>query len=306
MDTRQRTSFSGVIAPVVTPFDATTGDLAPDALRGNLRAHLAHGIAGVLLCGSTGEAALLDESERDRLVEWARPLVTKDQWLLVGVGGESTRHTIARAKRAAERGADAVLVVAPHYYSNAMTVDALGAHYRAVADASPVPVLLYNIPKYMHFALDAGLVRELSAHANIVGIKDSSGDLDLLRGYLASQGDGFTVLTGNGGTFLRALESGASGGILAVSLLAGELSVAVWRAFQAGDRARATALQARLTPLSNEIVGGMGVPGVKAAMDLAGGGLTGGAPRSPLVPASAAQRQRIAALFEAAGAARAA
>ena len=306
MDTRQRKSFSGVIAPVVTPFDDTTGDLAADAFRGNLRAHVAHGASGVLLCGSTGEAALLDESERDRLVEWARPLVTKDQWLLVGIGGESTRQTIARATRASERGADAVLVVAPHYYSNAMTVDALGAHYRAVADASPVPVLLYNIPKYMHFALDAGLVRELSAHANIVGIKDSSGDLDLLRGYLASQRDGFSVLTGNGGTFLHALELGATGGILAVSLLAGELSVAVWRAFQAGDRGRATALQARLTPLSNEIVGGMGVPGVKAAMDQVGGGLTGGAPRSPLVPAAAAQRQRIAALLEAAGTARAA
>lgn len=306
MDTRQRLSFSGVIAPVVTPFDGKTGDLAPDAFAGNLRTHVAHGVTGVLLCGSTGEAALLDERERDQLVEWARPLVADDRWLLVGVGGESTRQTIARAKRAAERGADAVLVVAPHYYSNAMTIDSLGAHYRAVADASPVPVLLYNIPKYMHFALDAGLVRQLSAHANIVGIKDSSGDLDLLRGYLASQSDGFSVLTGNGGTFLHALESGASGGILAVSLLAGELSVSVARAFQAGDRVRATALQTRLTPLSNEIVGGMGVPGVKAAMDQAGGGLTGGAPRSPLLAAPGAQRQRIAALLEAAGAARAA
>jgi len=306
MDTRQRKSFSGVIGPVVTPFDGKTGDLAPDAFRGNLHAHFAHGASGVLLCGSTGEAALLDESERDRLVEWARPLVTGDQWLLAGVGGESTRQTIARATRAAERGADAILVVAPHYYGNAMSVDALGAHYRAVADASPVPVLLYNIPKYMHFALGAGFVRELSAHANIVGIKDSSGDLDLLRGYLASQADGFAVLTGNGGTFLQALELGASGGILAVSLLAGELSVAVWRAFQAGDRARASALQARLTPLSNEIVGGMGVPGVKAAMDQVGGGLTGGPPRPPLLPAPAAQRQRIAALLEAAGTARAA
>lgn len=306
MDTRQRKTFAGVIAPVVTPFDATTGDLAPDAFRGNLRAHFAHGVTGVLLCGSTGEAALLDESERDRLVEWARPLVADEHWLLSGVGGESTRQTIARAKRAAERGADAVMVVAPHYYGSAMTVDALGAHYRAVADASPVPVLLYNIPKYMHFALDAGLVRELAAHPNIVGLKDSSGDLDLLRGYLASQGETFSVLTGNGGTFLPALELGATGGILAVSLLAGELSVAVWRAVQAGERARAAALQGRLTPLSNEIVGGMGVPGVKAAMDHVGSGLTGGHPRPPLLPASAAQRQRIAALLEAARAALAA
>ena len=306
MTRAQRKTFSGVIAPVVTPFDAATGDVAAEAFRGNLRAHFDRGASGVLLCGSTGEAALLDEGERDALVEWARPLVAPDRWLLAGVGGESTRQTIARAKRAAERGADAVLVVAPHYYGNAMTPEALGIHYRAVADASPAPVLLYNIPKYMHFALDPSLVRELAAHQNIVGIKDSSGDLDLLRGYLAARGDAFAVLTGNGGTFLSALELGADGGILAVSLPAGELSVAVWRAFAAGDRARATALQQRLTPLSNEIVGGMGVTGVKAAMDQAGGGLTGGAPRPPLIPARPAQIQRIAALLEAAGAARAA
>jgi len=299
-------TFSGVIGPVVTPFDAATGDPAPEAFRGNVRAHLARGLSGVLLCGSTGEAALLDEGERDRLVEWARPLVPDEQWLLAGVGAESTRLTIERANRAAERGADAVLVVAPHYYGSAMTPEALGAHYRAVADASRVPVLLYTIPKYMHFPLDPALVRDLSAHGNIVGIKDSSGDLELLRAYVASEREDFAVLTGNGGTFHAALEMGAAGGILAVSLLAGELSVAVWRAFQAGDRARSAALQARLTPLSNEIVGGLGVPGVKAAMDEVGGGLTGGAPRPPLLPVRGAERHRIAALLEAADAARAA
>ena len=296
----------GVVAPVVTPFDASTGEIAAGEFGANVEAHLDAGLAGVLVAGSTGEAALLDDDERGELVELARARVPSDKLLLVGVGAESTRATVARAKDAAERGADAVLVVAPHYYGPAMTDDALSAHYRRVADESVVPVLLYNIPKYMHFALDAALVRELSGHANVVGIKDSSGDLDLLRGYLASQHDQFAVLTGNGGTFLAALELGARGGILAVSLLAGELSVAVWRAFEAGDRARATALQARLTPLSNEIVGGMGVPGVKAALDQVGGGLTGGAPRPPLLPVKTAQRQRIAALLDAAGAARAA
>ena len=195
-------------------------------------------------------------------------------------------------------------MVAPHYYGSAMTSEVLAAHYRAVADASPVPVMLYNIPKFMHFALAHDLVRELAAHGNIVGMKDSSGDLALLRGYVASQGPAFTVLTGNGGTFLGALELGARGGILAVSLFAGELSLEVWRAFQAGDRARAAAAQERLGRLSNEIVGGLGVPGVKSAMDQVG--LAGGAPRPPLLPVKAAQRQQIAALLEDAGAARAA
>jgi 4-hydroxy-2-oxoglutarate aldolase len=304
MTTRSTKFFAGVLSPVATPFDANTGDVAPDAFRTNVRAHLEQGASGVLLAGSTGEAALLVDAERDQLVEWARPLVSAEQWLLAGVGGESTRHTIARARSAAARGADAVLVVAPHYYASAMTNEALSAHYRAVADASPIPVLLYNIPKYTHFALSPDLVAELAAHENIVGMKDSSGDLPMLRGYLASQSGEFTVLTGNGGTFLPALELGAAGGILAVSLFAGELSVAVYDAIRGGDRARAAALHEQLAHLSNDIVGGLGVPGIKAAMDAVG--LRGGAPRPPLLPVKAAQRQQIMSLLEAAGAARAA
>lgn len=303
MTTRTTKPLTGVMSPVVTPFDAA-GDAAADGFRTNVRAHLAHGASGVLLAGSTGEAALLDEAERDRLVEWARPLVSSAQWLLVGVGGESTRQTIARARNAATRGADAVLVIAPFYYGAAMTVAALDAHYRAVADASPVPVLLYNMPKVTHAPLAHELVAGLATHENIVGMKDSSGDLALLRGYLASQGPSFTVLTGNGGTFLPALEAGASGGILAVSLYACELAVAVFAAYRAGDRARAAAGAERLARLSNAIVGGLGIRGIKAALDLVG--LAGGAPRPPLLPATAAERQQIATLLEEAGAARAA
>ncbi|MBX6333648.1 MAG: dihydrodipicolinate synthase family protein, partial [Gemmatimonadaceae bacterium] len=222
------TSLGGVIAPVVTPFDAERDEIRGDAFRANLRAHLAQGLAGVLVTGSTGEAALLDDTERRQLVEWARAVVPEDRWLLAGVGSESTRQTIARARDAAERGADAVLVVAPHYYGPAMTTDALAAHYRRVADASPVPVLLYNIPKYMHFALSPELVHALAAHGNIVGIKDSAGDLERLGGYLEAQSAHFTVLTGHAGTVYAALEMGAKGGILAVSLFAGALTLELW------------------------------------------------------------------------------
>jgi len=291
-------SLSGVLAPVVTTFDPQ-GELIRSPFSANVRAHLAAGLAGVVVAGSTGEAALLDDDERNALVEWARADVPGDRWLIAGVGSESTRQCVRRARDAADRGADAVLVVAPHYYGSAMTVAALRAHYGCVADESPVPVLLYNIPKYMHFALDPALVAELAAHGNIVGIKDSSGDPALLGGYLAAQSAEFTVLTGSGGGLAAALAAGARGGILAVSLFAPELTLEVLRE-HAGDAAEESegAAQRALVPLAREIVAGLGVAGVKAALDLSG--LHGGPTRAPLLPLPPPERERVAALLRAA------
>ena len=294
----------GVIAPVVTPFVARTGEIAADEFGANITAHLDEGLAGVLVAGSTGEAALLDEEERRELIELARTRVPSDKLLLVGVGAESTRATVARARDAAQRGADAVLVVAPHYYGPAMTDDALLAHYRSVAEESAVPVLLYNIPKYTHFALSPRLVGELSQHENIVGMKDSSGDLDLLRQYVALRSESFTVLTGHAGTLLFALRMGAGGAILAASLFAAPLALEVCDAFAAGDDARAATTQERLALLNKEIVGTLGVPGIKAALDLVG--LNGGAPRAPLLALPASERDRVASLVRKVGTVRAA
>ena len=274
--------FEGVFGPVVTNFHPATGELDRESFATNVRAHLDAGMSGIVVTGSTGEAALLDERERLALVETARELIASDKWLIVGTGAESTRTARRYASLAAERGADAVLVVAPHYYgAKAMTIGALRAHYTAIADDCPVPVLLYNIPKYMHFALPPQLVAELAKHENIVGIKDSSGDLELLSGYLQSQSETFSVLTGNGQTFKRAVELGARGGILAVSLFAAALALEVYSALAEGNAAAATQAQERLTPLSARIVGEMGVPGVKAALDRVG--LRGGPVRPPLV-----------------------
>jgi len=185
--------------------------------------------------------------------------------------------------------------VAPHYYSSAMTTEALRTHYRRVADESPLPVLLYNIPKYMHFKLPPELVAELARHANVVGIKDSSGDPELLKAYLQAQSESFAVLTGNGGQLHAALMAGARGGILAVALFAAERSVGVYRAHASGDHAAAERLQNELKPLAATIVGELGVPGVKAAMDLAG--LHGGPARGPLLDLDAAGVERVSALM---------
>ncbi|MHB1073887.1 MAG: dihydrodipicolinate synthase family protein [Gemmatimonadaceae bacterium] len=294
-------ALSGILAPVITPFDAA-GELDRGGFEGNVRAHLAAGLAGIVVAGSTGEAALLDEAERRSLVRWARAVVPPERLLIAGAGAESTRQAIRLARAAAEDGADAVLVVAPHYYGgNAMTSAALHAHFAHVADASPVPVLLYNIPKYAHFVLNPELVHELSVHGNIVGIKDSSGDLSLLSTYLNAQTERFAVFTGNAQVLATALRSGVKGGILAVSTFLPELTLAVYDRAAAGDATAATAAQGRLTPVAAEIVGTMGVAGVKAAHDAVG--LVGGAPRSPLLPATDEVREQVKALIAGATAA---
>lgn len=283
-------SLEGIFAPVITPFK-DDGELDRAGFEHNARAHMKNGLRGLVVTGSTGEAPLLDEREREQLVEWARPHVPGDRTLIAGVGSESTRTTVRYAQRAAERGVDAVLVVAPHYFGGAMTQDALRAHYLRVADESPVPVVLYNIPKYMHFKLSQSLVQELAKHENVAGIKDSSGERELMEVYLTAQSDDFTVVTGSGQLWKTTLQMGARGGILAVSLFAPSLATAVAEAVARKDGATADALQSRLTPLAKEIVGEMGVAGVKAAVDSVG--LRGGPPRSPLLPLGRADRDRV-------------
>lgn len=289
--------LDGILAPVVTPFDAR-GDIAEQEFSRNLRAHIAAGVLGIVVTGSTGEAALLDEAERLRLVELARTECDSEHPLIVGIGAESTRLTIRRAHEATARGADAVLVVAPHYYGEAMTQDALRDHYSRIADACPVPVLLYTIPKYMHFALAPSLVLELARHQNIVGMKDSSGDAALFQQYLAARGSGFRVLTGSASLLADALKMGADGAILAASLFAPALCLDVFDAARQGNHAVAASAQQRLTPLGARVVGAMGVAGVKAALDVVG--LAGGAPRPPLRPLGAEAQAELRTLLQAA------
>jgi dihydrodipicolinate synthase/N-acetylneuraminate lyase len=288
-------NLRGVIAPVVTTFGDRDEAVDLDAFATNLRAYVAAGLSGVVVCGSTGEAALLDEEERRSLIGRAQGELPSDALLIVGTGAESTRQCIQRCRMASEHGAHAVLVVAPHYYSSAMTPAALEAHYIRVADESPLPVLLYNIPKYMHFALEPDLVARLASHENIVGMKDSAGDLTRLAGYVQSQGDDFTVLTGHGGSFHQALELGVRGGILAIALFASELTLDIYERQRSGERDGSAESQRFATPLAAEIVGRMGVAGVKAAMDRVG--LNGGRVRAPLLPLGIEDEARVDALL---------
>ena len=287
--------LAGILGPVVTPFDAASGDIVVDRFTSNIQAHLAAGLDGILVAGSTGEAALLEESERRVLLDAARSAIPADRALLAGVGGESTRITIRRAQDAKAAGADAVLVVSPHYYTSTMTRDVLRDHFVRVAEGSPIPVLLYNIPKYAHFALQPDLVAELAQHPNILGMKDSAGDLNMLAEYVSAQSPTFTVLTGHGPTFAQAIALGVRGGILAAALFAPELSREVHDAAVRRDVDAARKLQDRLAAPAREIVGDLGVAGVKAALDAVG--LHGGVPRSPLQPLTETARARVAELL---------
>jgi 4-hydroxy-2-oxoglutarate aldolase len=288
----------GVVVPLTTPLDVETGDVAPVALREAAREVVARGVQGVVAAGTTGEGPLLDEDEKVRLVEWLRDVVPEDRWLIAGTGAESTRATVRASERAAAAGADAVLVRAPSYFGSVLTPAALAEHYLRVADASPVPVLLYNMPKYTHVMLHETVLRAVADHAQVMGFKDSSGDLKVLAQYRAAA-PRLTAMVGSGSQFYSALELGADGGVLALGCFAADRCVALYRAFRADDRRAAGAEQERLVPLAREIVGELGVPGIKAAMDLVG--LPGGAPRAPLLPLDARQRGRVADLLAAAG-----
>ena len=285
-------NLRGVFIPVVTPFDPVTGDVDVVGMRANLRDWLGHAVRGVVIGGSTGEAVLLDEDERRVLLEGARDVVSPDRLLVAGTGAESTRATIRLCRMAAEAGADAVLVQPPAFYEGAMTPAVLFRHYRAVADESPVPVVVYQVPLRMStLDLPTGLVAELSGHDNIVGIKDSRGSLNLVAELVKATRSGFQVLVGNGALVYAALEVGAVGGILGVANLDPERSAAIVEAFTEGRTAEAGRLQEVVGPVHKAVVAALGVPGVKVGVDLLG--MRGGDPRPPLPTLGAEGRAEV-------------
>ena len=273
----------------MTPFLAGGGlDLA--SFEHNLDAYASADLAGYLVLGSNGEAASLSEEEKLALVAATRRRA-HGRLVLAGTGMEATSATIALTKKAADTGADAVLVLTPFYYKPQMTADALRRHFEAVADASPVPIYLYSVPVFTGLAVPPGLAAAMSSHPNVRGMKESSGDLGLLGRIVGSVPASFEVACGSAPVLYPALCLGASAGILAVACCAPDAAAAVYRAFEAGDHERARRLQRALTPLATAVTATYGVPGLKLAMDVAG--LRGGAPRPPLMPAPSSARAEL-------------
>jgi 4-hydroxy-2-oxoglutarate aldolase len=274
--------FAGVFTPIVTPF--RDDELDETGLRRNVSLWMRTSLTGLVVLGSNGEAPQLDEAEADRAIAIVRDGVPRDRVLIAGTGRESTKATIAATRRAAAIGADAALVRTPSFFKPQMTSDLFVRHYTEVADASPIPVLLYNVTMFTGVNLLPDAVERLSSHRNIVGMKESGNDLAQISEYIARTPDDFTVLAGAASTVFHSLCAGCDGAILAVAGVLPDSCVQLWTLVRDGRIAEARALQQRLTPLARSVGSTYGVAGLKAALDLVG--YVGGVPRPPLRPAT--------------------
>jgi 4-hydroxy-2-oxoglutarate aldolase len=275
--------FAGIYTPIATPF-RDDGAVDERALAANVARWMTTPLTGLVVLGSNGEAAQLEDDEADRVVEIVRAGVPSSRPLIAGTGRESTRATIAANKRAAAAGVDAVLVRTPSFFKPQMTTEAFVRHYTEVADASPIPVLLYNVSLYTGVNLLPDAVERLAVHPNIVGIKESGSDVGQIAEYVARTPDDFTVLAGSATTLVHALCAGCDGAILALASLVPDECVRMMTLVTEQRLDEARALQRRLMPLARSVGSTYGVPGLKAALELIG--YTGGAPRPPLRPVS--------------------
>jgi 4-hydroxy-2-oxoglutarate aldolase len=275
-------NISGLFHPLITPF-TPDGELDTRGLASNAERYLKTPLTGLVVLGSNGEQPQLDDDECERAIAAVRAVVPKDRPLLAGIGRESTRATIAAAKRAAGAGADAVMARTPSFYKNMMTSDVFVQHFTEVADASPVPVILYNVTFYTAVTLGADAVAKLSHHPNIIGIKESGNDMQLLGDYLAGAKPGFTVLCGSATSYFSALALGVHGAVLALSGIVPNECAELGALVRAGKIDEARALQRRLMPMARAIGTAHGVPALKAALSLLG--FAAGPPRPPLGPA---------------------
>jgi 4-hydroxy-2-oxoglutarate aldolase len=284
--------LSGVFAPICTPFaDDETVDFA--ALRFNLE-HYAHTeLRGYLALGSNGENKSLSEEEKLAVLDTIVKYKGQQQVVMAGATYEAQRDTERFFKQAADRGADFGLLLSPSYFKKLMTEDVLYRYFTTVADVSPIPLLIYNAPGFCGINLSPGLVRRLSVHPNIVGMKDSAPNG--IEAYLESTSDNFLVLAGSINFLFPAMMAGAVGGTVSLANSFPHIAVELFQYGVARDEERGRAMQERASRINRAISGRYGVSGVKAAMNLAG--LKGGIPRRPLLPLNEAQINELRAFL---------
>lgn len=290
-----REKLKGVLLPTTTPFTAR-GEIDLSSLTANIDKWSQTGIRGFVLLGSTGERVHLDEREYLQTIETARAATSRDLAFIVGAGQQSTLGTINEIKNAARAGAEAVLVITPYFYRSAITQETLVNYYKAVADAAPVPVLLYSMPPLTGIKIEPETVGRLTEHANIIGVKDSSNDIAGFSRTVELCASDFAVMTGNGTVLLDTLQAGATGAILAVGCVVPQVCVEIYRRYNAGEHEHAAMLQSKLTPVATAVTTRFGIGGLKTALDLAG--YRGGAVRAPLVAPGESARAEIAALLD--------
>jgi 4-hydroxy-2-oxoglutarate aldolase len=290
------TDLSGIYPPITTPF-AQDESLALDKLELNLGKWLAQPLDGVVMPGSNSEAAHLTTQERIQLWQvCADRMKGSGKRLIAGTGAESTAETIRLTQKAAELGAVAALVLPPYFYKPSLTPDVLIAHYRAVADESPIPLLVYNVPAFTGIDFAPATLLTMAEHPRIAGVKDSSANVVKIASLLAARPD-FQVFAGTGSALLPFLSLGAVGGISALANFAAIPLRQVWDAFHSGQMDLARRVQLSLADINAAVTARFGVPGLKYAMDCSG--FYGGPPRRPLLPLAAGPRAEIDRLLSA-------
>jgi len=281
----------GIFAPITTPLSTNGDSLALDRLKDNFAVYNKTKLAGYVVCGSTGEAILLSWDETERLFAAVTEHAAADKILVAGTGVESRVETILRTRRAASLGFKAALVRTPHYYKAAMTPVALLEFFRAVADASPIPILVYSIPQFTGVEVPVDLIARLAEHPNICGIKDSWGKLPVVKEIISAAPAKFQTLVGSAAIIEASLKLGAVGAILGVACIAPDLCAELFDAARQGNSARAEEVQKLLAPVAQKCVSELGVAGTKFAMDRLG--MFGGATRSPLLPLTDQQKSEV-------------
>jgi 4-hydroxy-2-oxoglutarate aldolase len=280
----------GIFPPLTTPF-TSEGALAFDGLRENVAKYNATRLAGYVATGSTGESVLLTRREVEQVWEGVAQAAAPGKILIAGTGVDSTAETIDRTNRAAALGYRAALVKTPYYYKAQMTPEAHFEHYRRVADAAKIPILLYSVPQFTGVAVEAKLVARLAEHPNIIGIKESSGNVQRVSEIIHAAPAEFQTLVGSATTVYPSLAMGAVGGILALACALPELCVELYEAAGSGDAARARTLQQRALRPTLKFVAELGIPGLKYAMDRVG--YYGGPARAPFLPLTDAQKREV-------------
>lgn len=273
--------LNGIFAPLPTSFDKDE-NLSLGNMQANIEKLSQYDLAGFLALGSNGELVSLSDAEKLSVYEAARKAIPSDKIMLAGTGSQSTRETINLTKMAAEAGADAVLVLNPFYFKSAMTREVLVNHYFTVAENSTIPVLVYNMPANSGMDMDADTILAISAHPNIMGIKDSGGNLVKMGDIRQRVKPEFQVLAGSAGFLLPALSVGAIGGILALANIAPEQCIEIYKSFSEGNLTQAREVQLKVISLNFAVTGKWGVPALKEAMDYLG--YYGGPPRKPMLP----------------------
>lgn len=290
--------FDGIIPPLTTPFNKK-GDLVLKKLQENIELYNRFDLRGFLVLGSNGEFVTLTHKEKLKVMEAARTKVPTNKLLLAGTGCQSTRETIELSKQAGEIGIDAVLVLNPYYYKSLLTAEIIEEHYLKVADASPVPVLIYNMPANTGIDIDTDVIKRLSAHSNIAGMKDSGGNLTKMGEILKTADSDFKVISGSAGLIYPSLALGASGTIAALANVAPAKCIEIHNAFRTGANNKARDLQLEVIQINKMVTRQWGIPALKYAMDHLA--LYGGPTRKPLQDVRAKVKEKLVYQLEIAG-----